>query len=70
MIWAWQVHENGEWNLIAAVLPGIDGMSPLVTTREHVAQLMRPIAVGHGSASGLEVRLVHYNNPTIVEIVS
>jgi hypothetical protein len=68
MMWCWQVHEGGEWNIIAAVLGG--ALTPLVTTREGTFDMMRSLAEVHGLVSGLPVRGARYGEPEHVEALT
>jgi hypothetical protein len=65
-MWAWQVYEDGEWNLIAAEVGSI-GPVPLITSRESNYELMRPIAAMHAVSSRLPVRGVRYGEPDVME---
>jgi len=66
-MYAWQVLERGEWNIIGAYLG--TGLTPLVTTRKHVYDKMRSIAVVHADETGLPVRGVRYGEPDFIEDV-
>ena len=65
-MWAWQVYEDGEWNLIAAEVGNL-GPVPLITSRQSNFKLMRPIAAAHHKASGMPVRGVRYGEPDVME---
>ena len=67
MMYAWQVYEQGEWNIIGMVLPGGMDPVPMVTTRRHVADSMQAIAFQHAERTGLMVRLVEYEHPRVLE---
>lgn len=74
MIFAWQVYEKGEWNLIAGSVAFPEGDEEdgglhdivLVTTRRQTADMMGLIAVKHHDATGLPVRLVYYDKPVVI----
>jgi hypothetical protein len=72
-LYCWQVLEAGEWNIIGAALPDPTGLlgpvSPLVTTRLHVAHMLGFAAVAHHDATGLLVRLARYEEPEIMREV-
>jgi len=61
-MWAWQVYEDGEWNIIGAVISDL-GLQPLVTSRQTTYEMMRPLAQLHHDASGFPVRGVRYDEP-------
>jgi len=64
-MFCWQVHEQGEWNIIAVLLDGM--LTPLVTTREATFSAMRPFAEAHGLSTGLSIRGVRYDEPVVLE---
>lgn len=68
-LFCWQVFEDGEWNIIGAALPGVVETTPLVTTRAHLADLLGAVAVAHHDRTGLPVRKVVYENPTVLREV-
>jgi hypothetical protein len=60
-LFVWQEQEpNGSWGTIAAAIPGISGMAPLVFRDRMMAMRLRAIAVAHGRASGHPVRLARF----------
>jgi len=65
-MYAWQVHEDGQWNIIGAVISDL-GLQPLVTTRQTTYEMMRPLAQLHHDASGFPVRGVWYDEPAEME---
>lgn len=62
-LYAWQVLEDGQWDLIGADLG--QGVFPLVTSRRHLADAMGLAAVEHHDATGLPVRKVRFGSMTI-----
>lgn len=66
----WQVLQDGEWGTIAAVLPGLPGLSPLQTRREEFAKgPLRSIALLHQQATGFPIRLACFRLVNVIEEV-
>jgi hypothetical protein len=67
-LWAWQEQEaNGSWGIIAALVPGINSVAPLVLRSYHEIQKLTPIARQHAESSGRQVRLAKF---TLAETVT
>lgn len=66
-LYAWQVFENDEWNIIALVSDTPTTPISLVTTRESLASMMRSTAMRHAAMSGLPVRLARFELVETIE---
>lgn len=65
-VYIWQVFEHGEWGaILAAVIPDMPP-TVLVARKLEVAQRFGIFAVAHHDRTGLPVRCVRFDNPTIV----
>lgn len=61
-VWVWLIEESdGRDGAIAALLPGLEKLGPLVlqNPRREVAEGFRPVAEAHGKAAGRPIRLAH-----------
>ena len=60
-LWAWQEREpNGKHGVIAAYIPAMDVVGPLMARAKWVADSMRPIAEAHALKTGRPVRLARF----------
>ena len=59
-LFVWQVLEDGQWGTIAAAIPGMPGLSPLITRSARSAELLGLLAVAHHDRTGLPVRKVRF----------
>lgn len=66
-LYAWQVLDDGEWNIIGTVLPGGMDPMPLVTTRPHVYEKLQMFAEAHWRATGLPVRGVKFTEVVVLQ---
>lgn len=60
MLYAWESFDNGEWNIIAAIVGPIPAPIPLVTSRQNLAETLRPVAEKHGRDHDQQVRLMAF----------
>lgn len=69
-MYSWQVWEadRGEWNSVGVSIAGETPL-PMVTSRWHVAESMRPYAELHAESTGKPVRLVMYHNVEVLEVI-
>lgn len=67
-LYAWMVYEevSDQWNIIGAELPGM-GMTPLVTSRLHVAQSLTRLAEAHHERTAKPVRLIGFAMSELLE---
>jgi hypothetical protein len=65
-LYAWQVLEDGAWgNILAAVIPGVSP-TVLVARNLETAHRIGLFAVAHHDTTGLPVRCVRFDNPTVI----
>lgn len=60
-LWCWQEKLDSGWGLIAAVVPTMGMMLPLVSRTREVALSFQEVAVGHCLRSGNEMRFARYD---------
>lgn len=65
VLYAWQVLEDGDWGVIAAVVDGKP--TPLVSRSLTVVSTFRQYAEQHGKTTGLTVRLARFELDVVVE---
>lgn len=70
MLYAWQVKEDDGWGIIAAMVPGLTGLAPLVSRSLGVARKTEPLAVSHAQETGLPVRLARFVFTEVIEGVT
>ncbi len=60
-LWAWVTeYPDGSIGLIAAVVPGLPGLTPLIGRSETAIRAFERLARAHGTASGQKVWLRRY----------
>jgi hypothetical protein len=57
--YAWVTRENDEEGLIAAYIPEIGTISPLVARDLEIAAWMEKYAMNHHYTTGLPIRMIH-----------
>ena len=67
-MFAWQVYENDQWNIIGALIGG--SITPLVTMRLDNYEALRPFAELHHMTTGLPVRGARYGQPESFEVLN
>lgn len=69
MIWVWQVFEDDQWGTIAAEIPGMPGLSPLIARSLQTAQMLGLLAVAHHDRTGLPVRCARFELAEVIREV-
>lgn len=67
-LYAWQMLQNGVWNLIGMALPNGQAL-PMVTMNARVANEMENIARAHGEAANCPVRLISFVPGAILQLI-
>lgn len=61
VLWAWQEQEpDGSWGIIAALIPGLGGASPLVLRSHDQIVRLSALAQAHARTTGRPVRLAKF----------